>query len=198
MSTRPPLTAALPPEEFADHYWLKSELIGFCRQAGISAAGSKQQLNTRITALLAGSDVLEKPKARARGKMPSSFSRNTVIGEGWSCSNALRAFLSGELGKPFRFDQFMRDQIHNGAGKTLGEVISAWSDNRLTGESRTIAPQFEYNRFVRELRSLAPGASHRDIVAAWKKYRDTPVSRRPPITAMMVAPCSTAQKMRNG
>jgi hypothetical protein len=49
---RPPLTKRLPVEDFRSFYWLKAELLEFCRAAGLPTAGSKQALAARIEAWL--------------------------------------------------------------------------------------------------------------------------------------------------
>ena len=58
--------------------------------------------------------------------MPTTFTPETVIGEGWRCSQALRAFFELEIGPRFHFNQVMRDFIKHGSGKTLADAISAW------------------------------------------------------------------------
>ncbi len=45
---RPELTKNLSPENFRAFYWLKEELVAFCREHQISTAGSKIELTDRI------------------------------------------------------------------------------------------------------------------------------------------------------
>lgn len=181
MSTRPPLDASLAAETFLDHYWLKDELAAFCRSNGIGAQGAKADLSARIAAFLRNeAQPAAKPK-RSAGAMPSSFTRASVIEPSWRCSQALRAFFSTQLGRPFHFDRFMREQISNGSGQTLGRVFEAWRANAEGGIKSEIEPQFEYNRFVREFRSVRPEATHQDVVRAWQSFRSLPASQRPPI-----------------
>lgn len=46
--TRPSLTKEISINDFQDFYWLKSELVQFCREQGIRTTGSKQALSERI------------------------------------------------------------------------------------------------------------------------------------------------------
>ena len=181
MSQRPPLNAAIDPAVFLEHYWLKDELTAFCREHGLKCDGPKRLLSLRVAAFLNGETPPPAGPRRKSKPMPRQFSRDTVIGDGWRCSQELRAFLESELGAGFRFDRFMRDRIHNGRGQTLGEVMSEWAARAGASTRSEIEPQFEYNRFVREYRSITSGAAHADIVAAWRRHRDTPVSKRRPI-----------------
>ena len=188
MSPRPPLSPSIDPAIFLEHYWLKDELIAFCREQGLRSDGPKRLLSLRVAAFLDGSSPPPETPRRKTQFMPQNFSHDTVIGDGWRCSQKLRAFFQSELGAGFRFDRFMRDRIHNGSGQTLGQVMMEWRANIRNSVPSEIEPQFEFNRFVREYRSRAKGATHRDVVAAWRSYRDTPVSKRRPIDALVAKP----------
>ena len=185
MRNRPTLDAGLEAHAFREHYWLKSELTSFCRAHGLRTAGAKSDVAGRIEAQLAGVQPAPSPPARRKGAMPRGFTRSTIIGDGWRCSQALRAFLSAELGRPFHFDRTAREQILHGAGLSLGQVID---EARVARRGTTeIAPQFEYNRFVRAFRAASPGVSHKQVVTAWRAWRNTPVSERPTIEAVAQA-----------
>ena len=41
---RPDLTRQLSAQDFRDYYWLKEELLAFCRAQGLSTLGSKAAL----------------------------------------------------------------------------------------------------------------------------------------------------------
>ena len=45
---RPKLDKSISIEDFRDFYWLKEELVTFCRSNGISTTGEKQELADRI------------------------------------------------------------------------------------------------------------------------------------------------------
>lgn len=172
MSTRPALTPDIDAVAFAEHYWLRDELAVFCRAQSLSTAGSKRELTSRILALLTGRSQPPVHRRPSQNSMPTEFTRETPIESGWRCSQALRAFISAEIGRPFRFDRFMRERIGDGDGALLGTVIDAW--RKQVGRRYEIEPQFQYNRFTREYRGYAPNATHEEIVAAWKRYREMP------------------------
>lgn len=52
MSERLELTSELKSKDFLDNYWLKEELVSFCRDNGLPASGGKQELTERIAAYL--------------------------------------------------------------------------------------------------------------------------------------------------
>ena len=108
--------------------------------------------------------------------MPEVFTRETVIGPGWRCSQPLRAFFLQEIGPQFHFNGVMRDFIKNGAGRTLREAMDAWNADRSQPKTKKeIAPQFEFNRHIREYFKAHPGATLDEAIIAW---RDEKVLRR--------------------
>ena len=172
MTDRPPLDLNISTEDFQAFYWLKEELLAFCRTQGLPTSGSKQALSERIVYFLnTGSVPAPKPAAKQRtsARMPETFTRETVISPGWRCSQTLRTFFLQEVGPQFHFNGVMRDFIKEGEGRTLGEAIAAWEADRSAPKAeKEIAPQFEYNRHFREYFKTHPGATREEAIAAWK------------------------------
>lgn len=169
---RPELNRQTKADDFLSFYWLKEELVRFLREQGLSTAGSKADLTARISRFLATGTAPETraaPKVAKRAEMPKTFTRQSVIGPGWRCSQELRAFLEQEIGLHFHFDGVMRDFIHKGAGKTLQEAIETWeAAQRQPAQEKPIAPQFEYNRHIREYFKAHPGAPLQEAIQDWK------------------------------
>ena len=171
--SRPRLTKRLAPEDFRSFYWLKEELIGFCRENSLSSGGSKRELALRVETFLSSGSVAEKSTRastpKVKGPMPPEFRRETIIGVGWRCSQDLRAFFERELGPQFHFDGLMRDFIKHGVGKTLQAAMEAWkAEQQHPNAAKEIAPQFEYNRHIREHFQAHPGATLQEAIQAWK------------------------------
>ena len=61
------------------------------------------------------------------GKMPSTFSRETVIGEGWSCTQALRGFFESQIGKSFGFNVSFESSTPTESGTHASAVTGAMS-----------------------------------------------------------------------
>ena len=173
--TRPTKIVGLSGADFAAYYWLKEDLLAFCRTNGIPTSGSKQQLTERIKLFLDTGEIA-KPKRTSRSAksaMPNTFNRETIIGENWRCNQDLRAFFEAEIGKSFHFNQFMRDFIkRDGIGQPLQAAIDGWllSKSEPKGNS-DIAPQFEYNRHFRDYFANNPNATRAEAIAAWNKKK---------------------------
>lgn len=182
MSNRPLLTKSLSNEIFLDHYWLKSELLTFCRAQGLSCQGSKIEVTERISEYL--STGLIKPHKKSKipkVAMPDSFTLESIIEPGWKCNENLRTFFQQHLGNTFRFNSVVRYYILKNPGSRLGDVIEAYLLDKKSQSSNDIAPQFEYNRFVSEFSRKYPNATRKQILDAWQEYRNTPISLRTPI-----------------
>lgn len=167
-SARPDLLSVKSAAEFRNWYWLKEELLMFCRARGLPSSGMKPQVADRIAAFLDGKPFEVTPQAVRGAQMPSEFTLETVIAKGWRCSPALGAFLRGVCGKTFHFNKPMRDFIHQGAGHTLLEAAEVYRASQgKDAPKREIPPQLEYNRHTREFYEAHPGATREQVLAAW-------------------------------
>lgn len=69
MSERPALTLRLKKRDFLEYYYLKEELVRFCRENGLPASGDKKELTERIAHYL---DTGKVKKTLGRFSMSSS------------------------------------------------------------------------------------------------------------------------------
>lgn len=127
---RPALNGEISANDFRSFYWLKEELLQFCRSEGISTQGSKKELESRIAHYLETGERGTAKTARPFSVMPQTLTLETLIGKGWRCNQTLRAFFQTEIGAHFHFNQVMRDFIAQGEGKTLRQAIVAWQHDQ--------------------------------------------------------------------
>lgn len=172
---RPVLTPQLSADEFRSFYWLKAELLAFCREQSLSTSGSKADLADRIALFLNTGERLVSVAPTRRlssDPLPEVLTRDTIIGSNWRCGERLRAFFLREIGPHFHFNGVMRDFIRQGAGQTLQAAIEAWQADRAAPRAETdIAPQFEYNRHMRDFFKAHPDQSRQAAIAAWRESK---------------------------
>jgi len=171
---RPELDLGIDAQDFLVFYWLKSELVEFCRANGLSTVGSKGVLTERIAHFLRTGELLlptTRPKLKSDGQVPTL---ETIITADYRSNQINRAFFEEVIGKRFHFStafqQFFKDHV----GKTFGDAVAYWyklEEQAKSGAKKDIAPQFEYNRFMRDYNEANRDAPHKDAVAAWKIYR---------------------------
>ena len=170
--TRPAITPSLTLSEFLSWYWLKAELMVFCRILGLTTTGSKQELEEKIRRHLSGGELKIAAKRRANGEMPTKFTPQTVIGEGWRCNPALGAYFRKACGNGFRFNAIMRDFIHSGAGQTLADAAVRYRASVAPDSPRTPIPgQLKYNQHFRDFFAAQPTATRQQAIAAWWERR---------------------------
>jgi hypothetical protein len=171
--SRPALKTTIAVEEFRRWYWLKAELAEFCKAIRVSAAGTKPDLTARIDTYLSGETPVVVQQARRVGAMPSSFTPETVIGEGWRCNPELGAFFKKVCGKRFRFNAAVRQAIHDGKGKTLADAIAIYQRSTLpNAPKQPIIAQNQYNQHTRDFFARHKNATREQCIAEWRRKRE--------------------------
>jgi hypothetical protein len=153
--SRPALTLDLTAKQFSQHYYLKSELLEFCRQHSLPTAGGKPELNQRIITFLETGKIISissKTRSSTKNLKPVELTLETAIWQGMTCTQQLSAFFKTQIGSNFQFNKTMRDFIHSGVGSTLNE----------------------YNRHFREFFAKNKGATRAQAIAAWWEKRGKP------------------------
>lgn len=181
---RPELTRKTKADAFLDYYWLKEELVQFCRDNELPVSGSKMEITARIESFLLNG-LIEKPKqkqSRRKKKSKEPLSRSTIITEGHRCSQDVRTFFKQEIGEHFHFSTYIQNYFRANIGKTYEDAINAWREEETRkqdpGYQKDIAPQFEYNRFIREFFSkpVNKGKTRSQAIEAWNKKKSKPYS----------------------
>ena len=175
---RPELSRGMTASEFASWYWIKTELVAFCRILGVSARGSKPEVAARILAELGGTQAPKATPRRPRGRMAESFSLETTIGVGWSCNPRLGKFFQSECGRTFRFNAAVRMFIHTQVGQSLAAdgVVPCATDNAhdvscvVFCQKAAASPTHTDNRMPRDVvfteNAAKPPASYSQAVRA--------------------------------
>ena len=78
----PNLNKEISIKDFKDFYWLKSELISFCREIGLSSSDGKIEIANRISKYLETGTITKKATTK-KPKLPKAtqpITNGTVIG----------------------------------------------------------------------------------------------------------------------
>lgn len=185
MERRPELNLSLSVNEFRDYYYLKEELVGFCKANGLRTAGSKGELTERVAAFLATGEreacafsryntkdaSAEGGVSVRRGRLiADEITLDTVIEDDFVCSEKHRAFYKAQLGRSFSFNVAFQKWLKANAGKTYRESIQAYRqilEDKKRGKTE-IDKQFEYNTYIRDFFERNKGASLSDAIKCWK------------------------------
>ena len=180
MSERPELNKKPDAATFRSFYYLKRELIDFCKENGLPASGSKAELTDRITYFLNTGKVRESSVNRKAAVMIGTLTKDTVIESNIVCSEKHRAFFCKKIGKSFSFNVTFQKWLKSNAGKTYGDAIRAYY--RILEEKKRhkteIGGQFEYNTYIRDFFADNPGKSLHDAIVCWNYKKGLPGHHR--------------------
>ncbi len=177
MDQRPILDKNTTVTDFKAFYWLKEELVVFCRNEGLPKTGSKIEIAHRIEQYLktGKKEHLKKvtPK-KQRSKFDwnsTSLEPDTLITDNYKNTENVRLFFEKAIGKQFKFNVVFMNWMKANVGKTLSDAITAWhqiqQDRKTNKQPKEIAPQFEYNRYLRDFLADNPDKTRKDGIALW-------------------------------
>ncbi|MGN7177187.1 cytoplasmic protein [Paenibacillus sp. FSL R5-0490] len=183
---RPELKRDLDVQAFHSFYWLKKELQNFCRENGMSAAGSKMEITDRIAAFLQTGEIkkpVKKKSLLAKEVKLLELTLDTVITENHRCSQNVRVFFKSVIPR-FHFSTYIQNYFKENTGKTYRDVVHAWheEEERKKDPSYTkqIGSQFEYNQFIRDYFAdpKNKGNNRENAIKAWNELKKQPGSNR--------------------
>ncbi len=170
MSERPKLDNNLDSNTFKEYYYLKSELIDFCRKNDLQITGGKLELTERITNFLNTGKKTYKTHTTKKTKMVDTITLNTIIEENFVCSEKHRAFYKEQIGNSFSFNVAFQKWLKSNAGKTYQNSIDAYyqilEDKKKN--KTTIDKQFEYNTYIRDFFNDNKDKSLEQAIKCWK------------------------------
>lgn len=181
--TRPPLSRTLDSQTFRSFYYLKAELIDFCRQNGLPASGGKPEITERIAYFLDTGEILKTTVCAARTPDVGQISEHTKIEPNFKCTEKHRAFFKEKIGPRFSFHVGFQKWLKANTGKTYGDAITAYYETLAEKKRGTIIdPQFEYNTYIRDFYADNHGAPLCDAIACWKYKKSLPGHNRYELT----------------
>jgi hypothetical protein len=170
---RPALDNDADPEDFMDHYYLKEELIIFCRQNGLRTSGGKAELTERAYRFLLTGERAAGERVSKR-TLSGEVTADTVIGQNDGYSQKLRAFFEENIGGSFKFSVEFQKWLRSNHGRTYGDAVTAYRDLQ-KGKARTeIGKQFRYNTYIRDFFDDNPGRTLKDAIKCWRYKKNLP------------------------
>ena len=170
MSQRPDLDMKLDSKTFKEYYYLKEELIAFCRKNDLQTTGSKLELTERITEFLDTGKRTYKAHTTKRNAVINEITLDTIIEENFVCSEKHRAFYKEHIGNSFSFNVAFQKWLKSNAGKTYQNSIEAYyqilEDKKKN--KTTIDKQFEYNTYIRDFFADNKDKSLEQAIKCWK------------------------------
>lgn len=170
MENRPELNIKLDGQTFRSYYYLKEELVDFCRENNLPVSGGKIELTDRIATFLDTGKILKTSKKKKPTVFVHLITEDTFIEPNIVCSEMHRAFFKEKIGKTFSFNVAFQKWLKENAGKTYGDAIKAYYqilEEKKKGKTK-IGKQFEYNTYIRAFFEDNQGKSLEEAIICWK------------------------------
>ena len=197
MNERTELNKELDAAAFRSFYYLKQELVDFCKENGLPTSGSKAELTDRIAYFLDTGNVLKPSAERKTAVNIGTLTEDAVIEPNIVCSEKHRAFFCEKIGKGFSFNVSFQKWLKANAGKTYGDAIRAYRILEEKKQTKTeIGGQFEYNTYIRDFFADNPGKSLHDAIVCWNYKKSLPGHHRYERTDRIVLECRFGKKGR--
>ena len=170
MSGRPNLDNSLDSKTFKEYYYLKEELVNFCRKNNLQTTGGKIELTERIANFLETGERTYKSHNIRKNVIIDEITIHTIIEENFVCSEKHRAFYKEKIGNNFSFNVAFQKWLKSNSGKTYQDSINAYyqilEDKK---KNKTIIDkQFEYNTYIRDFFDDNKDKSLEQAIKCWK------------------------------
>lgn len=123
---RPDLTKYLDPNIFSQFYYLKSELVVFCRNEDMQTTGNKQELTERISHYLFCGEKLKQPKKKIFYNKVEHITLESKIESPFVCSEVHRKFYKDIIDNSFSFIVPFQKWLKQNTGKTYQDSIASY------------------------------------------------------------------------
>lgn len=178
MVERPILNKNLDSKTFRSYYFLKEEMVDFCKKYGLPTSGRKQEITARIAYFLDSGKVLNPNRTKRQTTSIVNITEDTKIEENIVCSENHRAFFKQHIGKNFTFNVSFQKWLKENGGKTYREAIEAYQkilkDKK---KAKTIIDkQFEYNTYIRDFFAENKGKVLSEAIKCWNYKKSLPGS----------------------
>lgn len=170
MEERPNLDINLDSKIFKEYYYLKEELIDFCRKNNLQTTDGKLELTERIANFLDTGEKTYKPRNNRKTIITNEITLDTIIEENFVCSKKHRAFYKAQIGNSFSFNVAFQKWLKSNAGKTYQDSIIAYYqilENKKKNKT-TIDKQFEYNTYIRDFFNDNKDKNLEQAIKCWK------------------------------
>lgn len=168
-------------DELKSWYWLKEELIVFCKQLGISSRGSKFEIQERLAIFIDTGEIersVTKTHISKFNWSKEKLNEETVITDNVSFGPNFRGFMKEKLGSKFSCTSEFMSWVKNNSGKTLADAINYWKllEERKKDPNfrRKIASHNMYNQYMRDFMDAFPKKSIEDAKLAWSIKKTLP------------------------
>jgi phosphorylcholine metabolism protein LicD len=184
---RPDIKNIKTGTELKRWYWLKQELVDYCRLTNLSYADAKFDILERIANALDNKIKLT-AKSLPSKQSTSKFNwhkeklfLDTVITDSYKNSQNARKFFQQHCGDKFHFSIPFMAFMKNNCGKTLQYAIDEWKKLYILRKDKNFKSEIpegnQYNKYIRDFFNDNPNMTIKQARHFWKLKRNLPLGR---------------------
>jgi len=173
-------------KDLHDYYWVKDELVAFCKRYGLPTGGRKLEILDRIEIFLKTGRVVQPKPAPLGAKREGGttgqqlkaepLTLDTTVVE-FKSDSRTREFFKSVIGPEFHFTAHLNDYMRGRSDLTYGDLVKEWLAERERRKDKTYKPNImkscEYNQFIRDFYAdeTNKGKPLREAVNAWNEVK---------------------------
>jgi len=176
MEKRPALHTNISGKDFNDFYWLKKELIEFCKKHSIPTSGSKEILSKKIVHFLKTGEISHLHRVEPNKKKDALLLElDAKITSNYNSGEEVRAFFRKHIGEHFKFTVGFMKFCKSNPEKTFADAIEFWHNEQEKKKDphykKVIGKQFEYNQYIHDFMIDNQDRSLQDAITCWKERK---------------------------
>ncbi|MEL6309507.1 MAG: DUF6434 domain-containing protein [Chloroflexota bacterium] len=172
--TRPEINSITSGAELKRWYWLKADLVAYCKAHGIPYGAKKFTLLDRIAHYMDTGEILRGKQQKISSDFDwahETLTLETVITDSYKNNSNVRAFMEQHIGTHFSFNiAFMRWMKAN-TGKTLADAIHQWDvihqRKNEPDYQEEIPDHNQFNQYLRDFFADNPELTIREARQCW-------------------------------
>jgi Domain of unknown function (DUF6434)/SAP domain-containing new25 len=181
---RPEILKITNGKELKKWYWLKQELVDYCKRTKVNYTGTKFEILDRIANKLDRKNTVVKNKKTTHSNFDwhsQALTLNTVITSSYKNSQNVRRFFKQHCGIQFHFSIPFMHYMKTNSGKTLKDAISEWKRLNTLTKDKTFKSNIpsgnQYNQYIRDFFADNKNLSLNDARHFWKLKRSLPLGK---------------------
>jgi hypothetical protein len=184
---RPDINDIETGKELKRWYWLKQELVDYCKSIRLSYAGAKFDIMERIAIQL--DNGISKPENKVKTTKPTSkfdwakseLNFDTEITDSYKNGINARKFFKQHCGDKFHFSIPFMNYMKNNCGKTLQIAIDEWKKQNEQTKNKNFKSEIpagnQYNKYLRDFFEDNPKMTIQQARHFWNLKRNLPLGR---------------------
>jgi hypothetical protein len=185
---RPDIFTIQTGKELKRWYWLKEELVSYCKVAKLNYGGAKFDILNRVAEKLDGQTAKHATTLKNSKTIISSFNWSkelltleTKITDSYRNGLHVRKFFVKQCGVGFHFSIPFMKWMKENVGKNLKSAVKEWNRLQVLKKSKdfktSIPAGNQYNQYLRDFFKDNPEKKISDARLCWKMKRQLPLER---------------------